>query len=93
MRRLDHCNIFLLIAGSYTPIAVSLLPYPPVRNLLLLVWLGALAGILLSVFWPGAPRWLYVPIYILLGWVALGYMGPLRQTGGLALIWLLVAGD
>lgn len=92
MRRFDHCNIFLLIAGSYTPIAVSLLPYSQARNLLVLVWLGALAGILLSVFWPDAPRWLYVPIYILLGWVALGYMGSLREAGGLAVIWLLVAG-
>jgi len=42
MRRFDHCNIFLLIAGSYTPIAVSLLPYSQARNLLVLVWLGAL---------------------------------------------------
>lgn len=92
MRRLDHCNIFLLIAGSYTPIAVSLLNKSQTTHLLLIVWLGALLGIFLSVFWVNAPRWVYVPIYILLGWVALWYMNPILKAGGWAVIWLLIAG-
>lgn len=92
MRRFDHCNIFLLIGGSYTPIAVALLEHPQRTILLSVVWSGAIAGILLSIFWPNAPRWLYVPIYILLGWVAMWFMGDLVQAGGWAVVWLLISG-
>jgi hemolysin III len=70
LKRIDHANIFLLIAGTYTPI--SLLALPPRSGLVLLVgvWGGALLGIAFRVFWIGAPRWLYVPIYVGLGWAA-----------------------
>ena len=56
LKRLDHSNIFLIIAGSYTPFAVVLLPGGDERTLLLLVWSGALAGVLFRVFWVRAPR-------------------------------------
>lgn len=92
MRRLDHSNIFLLIAGTYTPIAVALLDGRDTTTLLTIVWVGALGGIALSVFWPRAPRWVYVPVYILLGWVAVYYMEPIIRNGGWAVLWLLVAG-
>jgi hemolysin III len=74
LKRFDHSNIFLLIAGSYTPIA--LLALPPSKGLLLLaaVWVGALIGIGFRVFWIGAPRWLYVALYIALGWAAMAYI-------------------
>lgn len=92
LRRLDHANIFLLIAGTYTPIAVGVLTGSSRTILLSVVWAGALAGILISVFWIDAPRWLSTAIYVALGWVALWYLPELWQKGGAALVWLLVAG-
>ncbi len=75
LRRFDHANIFLLIAGSYTPISVLCLPPEKATLLLSLVWGGAALGIGFHLFWIGAPRWLYVPLYVLLGWAALMYVG------------------
>ncbi len=92
LKRFDHSNIFLIIAGSYTPFAVVLLPPDQARTLLLLVWGGALAGVLFRVFWVGAPRWLYTPIYIALGWVAVFYLPAFWAGGGPAVVILLAAG-
>ena len=92
LRRLDHTNIFLIIAGTYTPLAVILLPESTARTLLVIVWSGALVGLLMRVLWLGAPRWLYVPIYLALGWVAVAYLGPLWTAGGAAVVWLILAG-
>jgi hemolysin III len=74
LKRLDHANIFLLIAGSYTPITVLALPHPKAVLLLWLVWGGAAIGIGFRVFWIGAPRWLYVPLYLLLGYASLAFV-------------------
>jgi len=92
LKRLDHSNIFLIIAGSYTPFAVVLLPADQERTLLILVWSGALAGVLFRVFWVGAPRWLYTPIYIALGWVALFYLPAFWSAGGPLVVILLALG-
>ncbi len=92
LKRLDHSNIFLIIAGSYTPFAVVLLPADQARTLLMLVWGGALAGVLFRVFWVGAPRWLYTPIYIALGWVAVFYLPAFWAAGGPAVVILLAVG-
>ncbi|MFB9375652.1 hemolysin III family protein [Kineococcus gynurae] len=92
LRRLDHSNIFLIIAGTYTPIAVTTLPPGRAQVLLWLVWSGAVAGIAFRVFWVGAPRWLYTPIYVALGWVAVGYLGDITRGGGLAVAVLVVVG-
>ncbi len=92
LKRLDHANIFLIIAGSYTPFAVVLLPSSQARTLLLLVWGGALAGVLFRVFWVTAPRWLYTPIYIALGWVAVFYLPAFWEAGGPAVVILLALG-
>ena len=86
-RRWDHANINLLIAGSYTPFAVALLEGRDRLTLLIVVWVGALAGVALRVFWVGAPRWLYVVNYLLLGWVAVIYTPQLYREGGL---WVLL---
>lgn len=86
-RRWDHANINLLIAGSYTPFAVTLLEGRDRATLLIVVWVGALAGVALRVFWVGAPRWLYVANYLLLGWVAVIYTPQLFKEGGL---WVLL---
>src|SRR5690606_731577 len=92
LRRLDHSNIFLLIAGTYTPLAALLLPWETAVVLLTVVWAGALAGILARVFWLGAPRWFYVPVYIALGWVAVWFMPDFWTLGSPAIVWLVAAG-
>ena len=92
LRRFDHSNIFLIIAGTYTPFAL-LLPSDQARHMLLIVWGGALLGVLFRVFWSGAPRWLYVPAYVALGWVAVFYFGPLLQHAGAAVMtWVVIGG-
>ncbi|TQL59126.1 PAQR family membrane homeostasis protein TrhA [Oryzihumus leptocrescens] len=92
LKRLDHSNIFLIIAGTYTPFALLLLPPEQSRTLLLIVWTGAIAGVLFRVLWVGAPRWLYTPVYVALGWVAVFYFGPLLQHGGVAVMTLIAVG-
>jgi hemolysin III len=74
LRRFDHANIFLLIAGSYTPFSLLLLEGTSRVVLLATVWGGALLGVGFRVFWTDAPRWLYVPIYIALGWAAVFFI-------------------
>ena len=82
LKRLDHANIFLIIAGTYTPFAVLLLPAGPARTLLWMVWGGAIGGVAFRVLWVGAPRWLYVPVYIALGWVAVVYLPAFATRRG-----------
>jgi hemolysin III len=91
LKRLDHANIFLLIAGTYTPIAVLCLPLDRAVLLLSLVWSGALLGIGFRVFWINAPRWLYVPLYVLLGWAAVMYLADLFQANVVTMA-LVIAG-
>ncbi|MFF7643377.1 hemolysin III family protein [Streptomyces canus] len=92
LRRLDHANIFLIIAGTCTPLAVVLLP-PDQRSVLLwIVWTGALAGIAFRVVWIGAPRWMYTPCYLALGWAPVRYLPDFLHTGGVAVLTLIVAG-
>jgi hemolysin III len=92
LKRLDHANIFLIIAGTYTPFAVFLLDGRARTVLLVLVWAGAALGVGFRVFWIGAPRWLYVPAYLLLGWVAVIYLPQFTSAGGVAVMVLLAAG-
>ncbi|WP_177226595.1 PAQR family membrane homeostasis protein TrhA [Saccharopolyspora shandongensis] len=92
MRRLDHSMIFLLIAGTYTPIGLLALPQDTGRIVLGVVWAGALGGMLLKLAWPHAPRWVGVPLYIALGWVAVFVLGDLLRTAGVAGLVLLLAG-
>ncbi|MFF3421006.1 hemolysin III family protein, partial [Streptomyces sp. NPDC002698] len=92
LRRLDHANIFLIIAGTCTPLAVLLLP-PDQRSVLLwIVWAGALAGIAFRVLWVAAPRRLYTPCYLALGWAPVRYLPDFLHTGGAAVLALIVAG-
>ncbi|MET7552436.1 hemolysin III family protein [Streptomyces sp. NPDC005500] len=92
LRRLDHANIFLIIAGTCTPLAVLLLP-PGQRSVLLwIVWAGALAGIAFRVLWVAAPRWLYTPCYLALGWAPVRYLPDFLHTGGAAVLTLIVVG-
>ena len=92
LKRMDHANIFLIIAGTYTPFSVLLLGSRPARTLLWIVWTGALIGVAFRVLWVGAPRWLYVPVYIALGWVAVAYIPQFLAGGGVAVFVLVVVG-
>ncbi|KRB76990.1 DNA-binding protein [Nocardioides sp. Root190] len=74
LNRLDHSNIFLFIAGSYTPFAVILLEGTAQVVMLSVAWTGALLGIAFKVFWPSAPRWMSAPVYIALGWAAIFFI-------------------
>jgi hemolysin III len=91
MRRLDHAAIFLLIAGTYTPICLLL---PPASRGWLLpgVWAGALAGMVLSVAWPLAPKWLMAVLTVALGWMVVPTLPSLAATAGAGGIALLAAG-
>lgn len=91
-KRIDHANIFLLIAGTYTPLSMLALPFPQSVILLSLVWTGALLGIGFRVFWIGAPRWLYVPLYVLLGWAAVMFIGDLFAAAWVSMILVIVGG-
>lgn len=92
LKRMDHANIFLLIAGSYTPITVLCLAPAKSNLLLLLVWTGAGLGILFRVFWIGAPRWLYVPLYLLLSYAALAFIVDFFAANATMMTLILVGG-
>lgn len=70
-RRLDHSMIFILIAGTYTPFCLLVLNTAWWISMLSVVWGIAAAGIILKVTWPGAPKWLGVTLYVIVGWLAL----------------------
>lgn len=91
-KRFDHANIFLLIAGSYTPFTLLLLTPAHAAIMLSLVWGGALLGIAFRIFWVGAPRWVYVPLYILLGWAALLFAHEFFVNAPTAVMVLMVVG-
>jgi hemolysin III len=90
MRRLDHAMIFLLIAGTYTPVGLLVLNGTLATVVLAVVWGGALAGIVLELAWTSAPRWLGGTVYLALGWVAVVAMpqlfARLGMTGGLLIV-------
>lgn len=92
LKRIDHANILLLIAGTYTPLAVLALEPQQGTLLLFLVWGGALLGILFRVFWINAPRWLYVALYLVLGWAAVMYMVDLLRANVAMMVLVCVGG-
>jgi hemolysin III len=91
MRRLDHAAIFLLIAGTYTPFCLLV---PPATGLPLLaaVWTGALAGVILSVLWPLAPKWLMAVLTVALGWAIVPTVPAMLAAVGVPGLALLGAG-
>jgi hemolysin III len=99
LNRIDHSNIFLFIAGSYTPFAVILLEGTAQVVMLSVAWTGALLGIAFKVFWPTAPRWMSAPVYIALGWAAIffipGFFQGATDLGlgiGIAIFVLIASG-
>ena len=89
-RRIDHANIPLLIAGTYTPFSIFLLGQNQATILLSVVWGGAVLSGIFRVFWLNAPKWLYLPIYLGLGWAAFFYFPEFYRAGGL-LVFILIA--
>ncbi|MEC3979868.1 hemolysin III family protein [Amycolatopsis sp. H20-H5] len=92
MKRADHSMIFLFIAGTYTPFALLAMPQPLGYIILAVVWGGAIGGVTLKMLWPDAPRWVGVPIYIALGWVAVFVFPELASHAGIAAVVLLAVG-
>jgi len=92
LKRLDHTNIMLVIAGSYTPLAWTLLERQQAVLLLWIIWSGAILGVLFRLLWTDAPRWLYVPIYIALGCGALFYLPQFFQASLPAAVLICVGG-
>ncbi|HST55903.1 MAG TPA: hemolysin III family protein [Solirubrobacteraceae bacterium] len=88
MRRLDHSMIFVLIAGTYTPVALLALSGSLSRIVLIVVWIGALGGVVFKLAWIDAPKWVFAAVYLALGWVSATIFGQLPGTIG----WLGVAG-
>ena len=68
LRKLDHAMIYVLIAGTYTPLLLGLLPAPRAEVFTAVIWGVALAGIVMKLCWINAPRWLGTTLYLLLGW-------------------------
>src|SRR5919112_5843881 len=93
LRKLDHVAIFVLIAGTYTPICVLALEGGWSAGLLALVWALALCGVVLKLLWMDAPRWLSVGLYLAMGWVAVVAASAILRSvppGGIA--WILAGG-
>lgn len=92
-RRIDHMMIFVLIAGSYTPVCLIVLGGNMGYSLLALVWGVAIAGMLINVFWITCPKWFSSAIYIAMGWICLLVFGTLWNTlPHAAFGWLLAGG-
>lgn len=92
LKRIDHANIFLLIAGTYTPISVAALETEKAIWLLSIIWTIAVLGIGFRVIWISAPRWLYVPIYLAMGWAAVVFIGDFFTANWLAMTLVAVGG-
>ncbi|WP_432558977.1 PAQR family membrane homeostasis protein TrhA [Granulicoccus sp. GXG6511] len=92
LRRIDHSNIFLFIAATYTPLSLLLLSGGSRIALLTLIWIAAACGLLFRVLWLSAPRWLYTALYLVMGWAALGWLWQFWTAGGPIVFALIVAG-
>jgi len=90
--RLDHSMIFVIIAASYTPIVVALMPGDQARALLIVVWTGALAGVAFRVLWFRAPRWLYTPLYLVLGYAIVPFTPAIAGAGWIVLALIILSG-
>ena len=92
-RKLDHMMIFVLIAGSYTPVCLIVLGGKLGYTLLALVWGIAAVGMLVKACWITCPKWFSSVIYIAMGWVCVLVFGPLLKTlSAPAFLWLLAGG-
>lgn len=92
MKRLDHSAIFILIAGTFTPICLLALPAQSGHQLLLVIWIAAVVGIFQSIFWVKAPKYVTAIFYVTMGWFALPYLNELKNSLGPVLLALIFSG-
>lgn len=92
LQRLDYTAIYLMIAGTYTPVCLLGLAGPMGRGIVALQWSLAAIGIVTTFAWPKAPDWVRVVLYLVMGWMALPLIGPLTASLGSAGVALVVAG-
>jgi hemolysin III len=92
LRRADHASIFLLIGGSYTPIAMIALGGEAGQHLLIVIWCGVVLGVLVSMLWPGAPKWVSAALAIAVGWTIVPYLGAIGRALDTSQIWLIALG-
>lgn len=92
LQRVDHSMIFVFIAGSYTPLCLLLLDGSKSWVVLSITWGGALAGVVTRLVWHTAPRWLFGPMYVALGWVAVVVLPDLVRSAPVYTNVLLVVG-
>lgn len=91
MRRLDHSAIFVLIAGTYTPLALTL-PAETARMMLGVAWVGAAIGVARALFWINAPKWVVAVLALTMGWLALLYLPTIGRVAGAPVLWWMGAG-
>ncbi len=93
LQRMDHIAIFLLIAGTYTPVCVVTLAAGVGWSLLTAVWALAITGIVTICCWRSHPHWVRVTLYVLMGWLALITLAPLyRALGAAGMAWMVAGG-
>ncbi len=92
LRRMDHANIYVFIAATYTPFALMMLHGSSRVLLLGVIWGAAVLGLLFRLFWLGAPRWLYTVLYLAMGWAAVGWFKQFYEAGGLTVFLLILVG-
>ncbi len=93
LRKIDHAMIFVLIAGTYTPICLIALPSDVGIPLLSAVWIITIIGTIFKMFWITCPHWLSSVIYIGMGWICVfGFSSIMKGLGGTALAWLITGG-
>jgi hemolysin III len=92
LRKLDHSAIYLLIAGTYTPFCLNAFTGFFRWGLLAIIWGIAIVGILVKLFYMGAPRWLSAGIYVLMGWLCVSAAGQLSALTPSTLAWMITGG-
>ncbi len=92
LRKIDHAMIFVLIAGTYTPICLVLLETPIRYYMLAIIWAVAIIGILFKLYWINCPSWLSSAIYIAMGWMAIFIFNPLSKVVSSSSLSILVLG-
>ncbi len=91
-KKLDHAGIYLMIAGTFTPVASLGLSSESAYKCLMTIWMVAVVGIIQSIFFVNIPKLLSASIYLIAGYLIVPYVGELQQTIGMSNVWLLVAG-
>jgi hemolysin III len=92
LRRADHASIFLLIGGTYTPVAMLALGGETGRHLMIAIWCGVAFGVLVSMLWPGAPKFVSAAIAVAVGWTIVPYISDVARALQPGEIWLIVVG-